>query len=161
MGLCLYIFIFGVFNDKKLKKQDFKLFSTKNDYFDQRLECAAPKRWSKYTTLKIITWRWFKSQVKDHLFSKRNIAINWSPFLDNFSARKHILFVTGPKDWPNCVQRTVEGLNERDRHLNLFTTWPSRSKKYSCPSGWLFQLFSVAAATVFGQILAAWLHDLH
>ena len=28
-------------------------FSTKtceNDYFDQRLGCAAPKRWSKYTT---------------------------------------------------------------------------------------------------------------
>ena len=21
-----------------------------NDYFDQRLECEAPKRWSKYTT---------------------------------------------------------------------------------------------------------------
>ena len=31
----------------------FKLFSTKNaenDYFDQRLESAAPKRWSKYAT---------------------------------------------------------------------------------------------------------------
>ena len=30
-----------------------KLFCSKNaenDYFDQRLECAAPKRWSKYTT---------------------------------------------------------------------------------------------------------------
>ena len=30
-----------------------KLLSTKNaekDYFDQRLECAVPKRWSKYTT---------------------------------------------------------------------------------------------------------------
>ena len=24
--------------------------NTKNDYFDQRLGCAAPKRWSKYTT---------------------------------------------------------------------------------------------------------------
>ena len=32
----------------------FQLFCTKyaeNDYFDQRLECAAPKRWSKYTTI--------------------------------------------------------------------------------------------------------------
>ena len=32
----------------------FQLFSTKNaenDFFNQRLECAAPKRWSKYTTL--------------------------------------------------------------------------------------------------------------
>ena len=32
----------------------FLLFSTKNaenDYFDQSLECAAPKRWSKYTTV--------------------------------------------------------------------------------------------------------------
>ena len=31
----------------------FKLFGVKNaenDYFDQCLECAAPKRWSKYTT---------------------------------------------------------------------------------------------------------------
>ena len=31
----------------------FKLFSTKNaenDYFNQHLECAVPKRWSKYTT---------------------------------------------------------------------------------------------------------------
>ena len=31
----------------------FLLFNTKNaenDYFDQRLECAAPKCWSKYTT---------------------------------------------------------------------------------------------------------------
>ena len=31
----------------------FQLFAEKNaenDYFDQRLECAAPKRWSKYTT---------------------------------------------------------------------------------------------------------------
>ena len=31
----------------------FKVFCSKNaenDYFDQRLECAAPKRWSKYTT---------------------------------------------------------------------------------------------------------------
>ena len=30
-----------------------KLYSTKNaenDYFDQLLECAAPKRWWKYTT---------------------------------------------------------------------------------------------------------------
>ena len=24
--------------------------NAENDYFDQRLECAAPKRWSKYTT---------------------------------------------------------------------------------------------------------------
>ena len=24
--------------------------TAENDYFDQRLECAAPKRWSKYTT---------------------------------------------------------------------------------------------------------------
>ena len=24
--------------------------SAENDYFDQRLGCAAPKRWSKYTT---------------------------------------------------------------------------------------------------------------
>ena len=24
--------------------------NAKNDYFDQRLECAKPKRWSKYTT---------------------------------------------------------------------------------------------------------------
>ena len=32
----------------------FKLFTAKNiefDYFDQRLACAAPKRWSKYTTV--------------------------------------------------------------------------------------------------------------
>ena len=31
-----------------------KLFSTKNaenDYFNQRSECAVPKRWSKYTTV--------------------------------------------------------------------------------------------------------------
>ena len=25
-------------------------YSPLNDYFDQRLGCAAPKRWSKYTT---------------------------------------------------------------------------------------------------------------
>ena len=25
--------------------------NAENDYFDQRLECAAPKRWSKYTTI--------------------------------------------------------------------------------------------------------------
>ena len=25
--------------------------NAENDYFDQPLECAAPKRWSKYTTL--------------------------------------------------------------------------------------------------------------
>ena len=29
----------------------FKHKNTENDNFDQRLECAAPKRWSKYTTV--------------------------------------------------------------------------------------------------------------
>ena len=29
----------------------FSLSSAENDYFDQRLECAAPKRWLKYTTV--------------------------------------------------------------------------------------------------------------
>ena len=28
----------------------FCLKNAENDYFDQRLECAAPKLWSKYTT---------------------------------------------------------------------------------------------------------------
>ena len=28
--------------------------NAENDYFDQRLECAAPKRWSKYTTLSLV-----------------------------------------------------------------------------------------------------------
>ena len=34
----------------------FQFFCSKNaenDYFDQRLECAAPKRWLKYTTGKV------------------------------------------------------------------------------------------------------------
>ena len=28
--------------------------NTENDYFDQRLECAAPKRWLKYITPKVV-----------------------------------------------------------------------------------------------------------
>ena len=44
----------------------FKVFCTKNDenyYFNQRLECAAPKCWSKYTTAAIpkirrTEWKW-------------------------------------------------------------------------------------------------------
>ena len=28
--------------------------NAENDYFDQRLECALPKRWSKYTTPKVV-----------------------------------------------------------------------------------------------------------
>ena len=38
----------------KILLQIFQLFAIKNaenDYFDQGLECAAPKRWSKYTTV--------------------------------------------------------------------------------------------------------------
>ena len=30
--------------------QDFCSKNAENDYFDQHLDCAAPKRWSKYTS---------------------------------------------------------------------------------------------------------------
>ena len=32
----------------------FYFFIAENDYFDQGLECAVPKRWSKYTTPNIL-----------------------------------------------------------------------------------------------------------
>ena len=32
--------------------------NAENDYFDWRLECAAPKRWSKYTTVDKTSWSW-------------------------------------------------------------------------------------------------------
>ena len=36
---------------ENLEKEKIKTYNTENDYFNQRLECAAPKRWSKFTTL--------------------------------------------------------------------------------------------------------------
>ena len=44
---------FAKFYTKKVAFYIFQLFSTKNaenEDFDQHLGCAAPKRWSKYTT---------------------------------------------------------------------------------------------------------------
>ena len=34
--------------------------NAENDYFGQRLECAAPKSWSKYTTHVIKVWAYLR-----------------------------------------------------------------------------------------------------
>ena len=66
----------------------FKLFCTKNaenDYFDQRLECTAPKCWSKYTTCFVlkqfliaiisrIAIKKFSDNIKLHFFAMVIIA---------------------------------------------------------------------------------------
>ena len=52
----------------------FKVFCSKNienDYFEQRLECAAPKRWSKYTTA-----NWLSSNYLINMF---NCLIEYTP----------------------------------------------------------------------------------
>ena len=57
-----------------------------NDNFDQRLECAAPKRWSKYTTLNINFYLYLKVLVStctacDEYFSwskKCYMHIDWA-----------------------------------------------------------------------------------
>ena len=38
--------------------------NAENDYFDWRLECAAPKRWSKYTTIKHSQYQFLFYQFK-------------------------------------------------------------------------------------------------
>ena len=40
LQICFFFAFFQLFNTK----------SAENDYFDKRMGCAAPKRWSKYTT---------------------------------------------------------------------------------------------------------------
>ena len=44
---------FAKFSWKFLAFLAFCTKNAENDYFDQRLECAATKRWSKYTTSKL------------------------------------------------------------------------------------------------------------
>ena len=59
----------------QIKKAD-TLLSTKsieNAYFDQRLECAAPKLWSKYTTGKVITSLNFLSNKNEDISSSNRI----------------------------------------------------------------------------------------
>ena len=51
-GVCsVYTTSFYLFPEKAFQHKNIK-----NTYFDQHLECAAPKRWSKYTTLATCYW---------------------------------------------------------------------------------------------------------
>ena len=52
----------------------FAIKNIKNDYFDQYLECVAPKRWSKYTTLVILGLK-FSNLFELLKYNRQNKAI--------------------------------------------------------------------------------------
>ena len=65
---------------ENLEKEKIKTYNTENDYFNQRLECAAPKRWSKYTTTKKTSFSYFMQVSQLFVILRQPVPISVTVF---------------------------------------------------------------------------------
>ena len=66
---CIFRPVFGVRSKFIAFLSFFAEKNAENDYFDHRLDCAAPKRWSKYLTNMPMLDRFLKI-TRENLFSQ-------------------------------------------------------------------------------------------